>query len=176
MQHVIRTLALVAATVMVTGHASAQVACPGGTARVAGAALRTLINGNTMCAASSSNSDTWQEYHQGAGAGSLIDWKRGPGHPVDPTTTVGTWSAGNDANAVLTHNYGASAYSWLVCQQAAASTFVLVSTSGAANIAGVSVKAGQGDCATLPNAVTTDVRPNPISKRPQVTTPGSRLP
>jgi hypothetical protein len=164
----------VAATGLVAGHASAQ-ACPGGTTRLTGAALQTLIGNNTLCAASSSNSDTWQEYHQGASSGNLIDWKQGPGHPVDPTATVGTWAVGSDANALLTHTYGASVYSWMVCQQGTTNNFVLASTSGAATVSGVVVKAGQGACASLaPARSIFDVRP--ANRRAPVPTPATRAP
>ncbi len=176
MHHAIRTLALVAATGLVAGHASAQIACPGGTTRITGAALQALINGNTVCAASSSNADTWQEFHQGAGSGTLIDWKQGPGHATDPTSNVGTWVAGNDTNALLTHSYGTSAYSWMVCRQGTSSNFALVSTSGAATITGVTVKAGQGACATLPTATSVfDTRPTTI-KKVLVPAPATRAP
>jgi hypothetical protein len=79
----------------------------------------------------------------------LIDWKLGTGHPTDPTTQVGTWSAGSDAEAVLTHTYGSTSYSWMVCQPTAGTNYTLVSTSGAPTITGVTVKAGQGSCAAL---------------------------
>ncbi len=165
MHHAIRTLVGVAATAFLVGPAFAQVTatCPAGSTRITGPALPTLFGGNTLCAASSTNTDTWQEYHQGTSSGSLIDWKRGPGHPVDPTGPVGSWSAGNDANAVLTHTYGASSYSWLVCQVNSGNNFTLVSTAGAASITGATVKAGQGSCAALPLAA----RPAPSALRRQ---------
>jgi hypothetical protein len=173
MHHAIRILTLVAATGLVAGQASAQVVCPGGTTRVT-TTLQSLISGNTVCGGSSSNSDTWQEYHQGAGSGPLIDWKLGPNHPVDPMSQVGTWSAGNDANALLTHTYGTSVYSWLVCQSGTSNNFALVSTSGAATLTGVTVKAGQGACPSLPNAASVkDVRP-PIIKRAPTAAPANR--
>jgi hypothetical protein len=74
------------------GQAAAQNACATGT-RVAGDALRTLLAGKTVCAAL--GDDRWQEDHAGNGSGNddLIDYKRGPGHPVDPAEKVGTWRA-----------------------------------------------------------------------------------
>ncbi len=174
MHQVIRTLAWVAASGLVAGHASAQGACPGGSTRITGPALQTLISGNTVCAASSTNADTWQEFHQGAGSGALIDWKRGMGHATDPTATVGTWAAGNDANAVLTHTYGAASYSWLVCQQGMTPNYVLASTGSAGNITGVTVKSGQGACGSLANASINDVRP--VTRRAPVPAPATRAP
>lgn len=174
MHQVIRTLAWVAATGLVAGHASAQSVCPGGSTRVTGPALQTLINGNTLCAASSTNTDTWQEFHQGAGSGALVDWKRGPGHPTDPTATVGTWTAGNDANAVLTHIYGGVSYAWQVCQQGSTANYVLASTGSAGNISGVTVKAGQGACNGLASASINDVRPG--TRQAPVQAPATRAP
>jgi hypothetical protein len=149
MQHAIRTLALVAATGLMAGHASAvdALACPVGTTQVTGSALQALVVNRTMCAASSSNSDTWQEYHDPNG--DLVDWKLGENHPVDPKSKVGTWTAGSDPNAQLTHTYGSSAFSWLVCQPSTGTSYTLVSTSGASTITGVTIKNGQGACAGL---------------------------
>ena len=65
--------------------------------------LGSTLTGNTICAIR--NSDRWQELHQAGGA--LIDYKRGPGDPVDPSETVGNWSiAGTGANATVVYNYG----------------------------------------------------------------------
>jgi hypothetical protein len=56
--------------------------------RVTGNALRTLIEGNTVCA--SVGADQWQEQHRAGGG--LWDYKKGPDDPVDPTAQVGEWS------------------------------------------------------------------------------------
>lgn len=71
-------------------------------------ALTTLLTGNTVCVGSS---PTWaaQEYHQSGGA--LIDYKRGPGHPVDPTGQVGTWSVTGTGTATkVNYTYGSTTY------------------------------------------------------------------
>ena len=56
--------------------------------------------------------EKWQEYH--ASNLDLVDFKLGLGHPVDPTTKVGTYSV---AGAVVTYNYGAGggSYQYNVC-------------------------------------------------------------
>ncbi|MEP6587728.1 MAG: hypothetical protein ABJA84_03090 [Polaromonas sp.] len=90
------------ACAIVSGEAMA--ACSGNSLSVA--QLNTLLTGNTVCSPSSAPFN-WQELHQAGGA--LIDYKRGPGHAVDPSETVGSWAvAGNNAgnNAKVTHNYG----------------------------------------------------------------------
>lgn len=70
------------------------------------------LSGKTVCAIS--GSQKWQEYHQAGGT--LIDYKKGPSDPVDPTKTVGSWStSGTGANSVVTHNYGSGGtYSYKV--------------------------------------------------------------
>lgn len=65
--------------------------------------LSQQLTGNTVCATRSSES--WQELHQTGGA--LVDFKLGPGHPVDPSETVGSWSIGGSTQvASVTYNYG----------------------------------------------------------------------
>lgn len=126
------------------GNAVAQ-SCPGGTTQVANTPnqLDQLLTGNTLCAVRAP--DSWQEFHQSGGA--LIDFKRGPADPVDPTETVGTWSTTNGANAVVTHNYGAGGvFSWLVCQVGATTTYTLVSSGASGTITGATFRAGQGAC------------------------------
>lgn len=75
------------------------------------AAINTLLGGNTVCVPSvNANPMIWQELHVGASGGALIDFKRGPGHAVDPSETVGIWtvaSNGGGNKATVTHNYGA---------------------------------------------------------------------
>ncbi len=71
-----------------------------------------LLAGKTVCVPAVTIPDmTWQELHQGATAagGALVDYKRGPGHAIDPSEPVGTWSVdtsngGNQPRVI--HNYG----------------------------------------------------------------------
>lgn len=88
--------------------------CNGALTRVQGAAtLSNLLTGRTVCA--SLGGDRWQERHVAGGA--LIDYKRGPGHAVDPTTQVGTWAtSGAVGNTIVTYSYtGGSSYAFTVC-------------------------------------------------------------
>lgn len=71
------------------------------------AAMATLLTGNTACVPPVTQPTMEsQELHVSGGA--LIDYKRGPGHPVDPSTQVGTWSVtGTDGRGVfVTYDYG----------------------------------------------------------------------
>lgn len=133
-------LAIAAAASLVgTHHAFAQAVCPTGTPATG---LGNLVAGRTMCAARAG--ERWQEFHQGVGGGALVDWKLGPGHAVDPTETVGTWST-DDGNSLLTHSYtGGPSYTWLVCINGGVLT--LVSTGSAGTVSGVTLLNGQAQC------------------------------
>jgi hypothetical protein len=140
----------------VAGAATAQqIDCPTGTTRqTAGTPANptavdgdftTFITGATICAAR--GSDRWQEFH--AANRDLIDYKRGAGHPVDPTRRVGTWTATNGNNATVTHTYGPHSFTWALCRDNASSnppfTYTMVSPT-AGTITGVRVLAGQVAC------------------------------
>lgn len=138
----IRQVTVWACGVLVLAPAWGQ-SCPAGTTRVN--QVIQLVGGNTMCA--SRGSDSWQEYHQGTGnSGDLIDYKLGPGHRIDPTKKVGTWSALNGANSSVTHTYGSTSYTWLVCD-AGGGSYTLVSTGNAGTVTGVTMRTGQVPCA-----------------------------
>ncbi|MBG6080408.1 hypothetical protein [Rubrivivax gelatinosus] len=115
--------------------------CPDGTTRLSRGQINSQIIGNTMCA--TSGGDRWQEYH--ASSGDLIDYKKGPADPVDPSEKVGTWVInGAVANTVLVHRYDSQSFSWAVCAVPAGG-YTLISSSGV-TIPNVSVRAGQGGC------------------------------
>jgi len=88
-----------------SGQAMAQLPCP--TPVLTGAQLISTLSGKYVCAARTTNSDTWNELHQGAGAGPspILDYKRGPADPVDPSKVVGTYLINVGANTV-TYDYG----------------------------------------------------------------------
>ncbi len=114
-----------------------------------------LINGNTICVAGASGWE-YQEQHRAAGgsapataamtSGSLVDYKRGPGHPTDPSKVVGSWtisgSFGN--NASITHNYGTGgSYTYSVHGSGIVGTTHML--CGPTTVSAV-IKAGQGGC------------------------------
>ena len=109
--------------------------------------LSVLLQGKTVCAALAA--DRWQEYH--ATSLALIDSKRGPGHSVDPTEQVGTWSivtTGPVSNPreQVRHSYtGGTSYQYRVCQVGATYTFQQVSP-GSSTITGATIQPGQGPC------------------------------
>jgi hypothetical protein len=123
---------------VVAAGASAQ-GCPCGSGtRVSGADLAALLAGKTVCAAV--GNEQWQEFHGGGGTGgTLVDYKKGPNDPVDPSTTVGSWSVAND---MVSYNYGGGGtYAYAVCQSGNTLDFC-----GARNITGATLRAGQTAC------------------------------
>lgn len=136
-------ISVFAVGVVAAGQALAQ-SCPSNTIRVSNVQL--LLGGKTLCAARAP--DRWKEFHSGGPAsGPLIAYKLGPGHPMDPTETVGTWSAVNGPNSSVTHNYlGGSSFTWLVCQGAASNAIALVSVASAGTVSNAQVLSGQVDC------------------------------
>ena len=99
--------------------------------------LSAKFSGNTVCAQRAG--DRWQEYHQGTGSGDLIDWKMGPGHAVDPSKQVGTWSA---TSSGLAYNYGSGGnYTYQVFDN---NNGTYSFCNGAEML--VTVRSGQGAC------------------------------
>ena len=109
--------------------------------------LTALLPDHTVCAALAP--DRWQEYH--APGGALFDWKRGPGHAVDPREQVGTWSissvtVGNVTREQVTHKYGGSSFVYRVCLTGP-STYTFQQVSPASTtITGATIPAGSVAC------------------------------
>jgi hypothetical protein len=143
-------------SVLAGGAAYAQGACPCGGAgtRLAEPALSTLLAGKTVCA--KVGNEAWQEFHSGstAAGGQLIDYKRGPGHPVDPSEVVGSWSVVGSAGAKtgwrVRYDYGSGgAYEYAVCQAGTALSPISFCGTGSTisrNITGARLQTGQGPC------------------------------
>jgi hypothetical protein len=156
---------LVLSSLVAVGAATAQT-CPANTMRVlngtpaapnTGGTLRQFFDNATVCVAR--GAERWQEFHQVGG--DLIDFKRGPNHPVDPTKKVGTWTVSGEADPrsarlasdqgpVLVHTYGSTSYSFAVCVpraevRRASPTFVL-SSPVAGTFENVRILPGQVPC------------------------------
>jgi hypothetical protein len=113
-------------------------ACTGGSLNQT--QLAALLTGNTVCAVR--GSERWQELH--LAGGSVVDFKRGPADPVDPSETVGTWSIiGTGTNATVQYNYGSGGtYTYTVFSNGGTSYSFC---AGATDLV-VTVKAGGGAC------------------------------
>jgi hypothetical protein len=101
-----KVLMLAVALALAGLPAAAMAACGAPSVRLADPALTTLLQGNTVCVpVVTQPTMTWQEFHQAGGT--LIDYKRGPSDPVDPTKIVGTWAiTGNSTRGwFVTYTY-----------------------------------------------------------------------
>ncbi len=128
----------------VAGPVWAQ-SCASGT-RLNQTQLTNTFPGNTLCA--QRGTDKWQEQHRELGQ--LWDYKLGSS-TVDPTKHVGSWAiTGTGSDALLTHTYGATPYSWQVCRSGGVggvgTGYTLISTGSAGTITGAEVKAGETSC------------------------------
>lgn len=122
--------------------ASAQSTCTcSGQQRLTGNALSTKLSGNTVCVAKSGGGWEAQEQHQTNG--DLVDYKRGPGHAVDPTKKVGTWSIA--ANQVSYTYTGGAPISFSVCD-AGGNAIGFCGNGGTAVTVSATVKTGQSSC------------------------------
>lgn len=83
---------MLAVSLALTGlTADAMAACGAPSVRLSDTQLTALLQGNTVCVpVVTQPTMTWQEFHQAGGT--LIDYKRGPSDPVDPTAIRGTWA------------------------------------------------------------------------------------
>jgi hypothetical protein len=109
--------------------------CPSGSARVSD--LQTFLQSKMVCAKLSDR--RWQEHHQGAGAAGsvLVDYKLGPGHPVDPTKQVGTWQATTGTASEVTYTYGSLVFRYFICavpSVASATSYTFVPVAGAGTL------------------------------------------
>ncbi len=109
------------------------------TTRVTGAALNSLIIGNTVCA--TRGSEVWQEQHRSGGQ--LWDYKKGPGHPIDPSKQVGTWSISRN---IVTYCYtGGICYGYTV-HGTGSGSYDFCAPNGSVVVSGATFKPGYTSC------------------------------
>lgn len=139
---------------LVAGVANSAAVCPGTGASLSRTALATLLVGNTVCVSNGSGGWLAQEQHLGTGlSGVLQDYKRGPGHATDPTTTIpalGSWTisgpaVGQAVPSSVTYNYaGGSSFNYRVWVRGANHDFCPV---GAGTATEATMKSGTaGGC------------------------------
>lgn len=125
-----------------SGIATAQPCSCSGADQLKGADVTNALQGNTVCVPNGSGWE-WQEQHRTGGQ--LWDYKRGPGHPVDPSEQVGTWAvSGTGANTVVTHTYGSQSFPYKVCRVGASTSYGFCPSSGTTIMA--TIKAGISGC------------------------------
>lgn len=99
-------LAAVAGMALASLPAVSMAACaaPASVRVATAAAMTALLQGNTVCVPKDPQATMdAQELHQRGGA--LVDYKRGPGHPTDPTKQVGTWTVTDGRGVFVIHKY-----------------------------------------------------------------------
>lgn len=87
--------------------------------------------------------DRWQEQHVGSNAkGDLVDYKKGPADPIDPSKSVGTYAI---VSGQVNHNYGAGAsFTYSVFQSSTVYSFC----EGTSERARATVKSGLTSCSS----------------------------
>lgn len=104
--------------------------------------ISTLLTGNTVCVGSPGNWEA-QEFHKSDG--NLIDYKKGPSDPVDPTASVGSWSiSGTGAATRVNYTYGTTTYNNAVWDHGDG-TYSFCNQEGNETIPSA-IKAGQTGC------------------------------
>ncbi len=107
--------------------------------------LSELLYQKTVCVSSGASWEA-QEFHGGSSSvgGPLIDWKRGPVDPIDPTEQVGTWNiSGTGTDTKVNYVYGSTTYSNSVWDHGDG-TYSFCNQLGNETIA--TIKAGQVAC------------------------------
>jgi hypothetical protein len=131
-----------------SGVAQAQSGCPcdASATLISGAALPALLGNKMVCG--NVGGEQWQEWHNGSSSGPVVDYKRGPGHSVDPSTTVGTYAVSGNT---VTYTYGSQSYTYAVCLGNTGRYVFCGAEFGGRNITGVRVGgSGLQSCTGVP--------------------------
>lgn len=113
---------------------------------IPGAVLAVSLPGKIVCAYKTSATDPssrWSEIH--GVDGTLTEWARGPGHPVDPSQVVGSWSLDLLAGTV-TYTYGGTAGNPYRLYDNADGTYSLCGGDGNATVTKIVVPTGDNPC------------------------------
>jgi hypothetical protein len=155
-KNVIRIILLASmATLVLAPGAQAQCSCATNQVTNSAAAqnLSLALAGNTVCVAKGGGRWQNQEWHQGGPAGgALIDFKKGPTDPIDPTKGVGTWSiSGADEDTRVTYSYvPAGVGSYAVCssksQPGPGDTIGFCANTTSSSTIAATLQAGVGAC------------------------------
>ena len=97
--------------------------------------------------------EEWQEFHQGTSAagGNLIDYKKGPTDPIDPSTSVGAWAIlGSGDTSRVQYTYGATSYQYAVCSQSTNTHFCGAQFGGRDIMNAKLGGSGLQSCASIP--------------------------
>jgi hypothetical protein len=148
---------LALSTLVAAGAAQAQ-SCPcnpNATVLASASATQAVLSNKMVCG--QVGSERWQEWHNGATSGPIVDYKLGPTHPVDPSSTVGSYAINTDGT--VSYTYGSTTYRYAVCPTGGTYTFCGANFGGR-NIAGVVVAANSGlqSCTAVASTASRSVR------------------
>ena len=147
------TAALLALAFGGAAQAQSTCSCAAGARTASAAALSSLVTGKMVCAMV--GSEAWQEWHN---AGSLTDYKMGPGDKNDPSTVVGSYVV--NADNTISYTYDASTYRYEVCTTAGGSYAFCGAQFGGRDILNAHI-GGKGQltsCTTVPGSGFSAVR------------------
>jgi hypothetical protein len=123
--------------------------------------------------------EVWQEWHNGASSGPVVDYKMGPGDPKDPSSTVGSYTTNADNTVTYTYGSGGGPYTYDVCYVGASNTYTYCGAShGGRNITGVRIGGtGLTSCSAVSNVALLSIVDKRVPvKKPPVKAPASRAP
>lgn len=141
-------------TVLFTVMAGDAIAACTGTqiTDVSSPSLSTLLSGNTVCVGTNltNPSAPWNNQEQHKVGGTLTDYKLGAGHPVDPTSDIGTWNiSGSGASTFVNYNYtDGGPVSYSVFRNGASAPFTYSFCNGSNEVAVGIIYSGITDCTT----------------------------
>lgn len=96
-------ITILASTIALMCVAQGAIAACGDT-QIVDTNLTNLLSGSTVCV--SNGSGGWENQEQHLSNGDLVDYKKGPSDPVDPTKKVGTWSvSGSGTGTMVNYSY-----------------------------------------------------------------------
>lgn len=113
--------------------------------------LFNTLNGNKVCVTIPANNAS-QEQHRTDGT--LYDYKRGPGHPIDPTEQVGNWSvnpgSGQDSNRVIYNYLGGDSFNFTLHLQTNG-TYDFCTSKNGTTVVNATIETGAtGNCSAFP--------------------------
>lgn len=104
--------------------------------------IASTFGGKTVCVGSGGNWNN-QEFHSGSGGGPIIDWKKGPSDPADPTKTIGAWSI--SGNTII-YNYNGPTFTYSIWKQTNGSYDFCNGSATMVNVPAAQVLTGQVAC------------------------------
>jgi hypothetical protein len=128
--------------------ASAACSVDGNYQQLSGNQIASLLGSRTACVPPAGPPWQNQEAHTGTTSGNIVDFKKGPSDPIDPSKTIGTYSiSGGSGNGTITYSYtGGGTFSYTVFGTPPFNTPKTYDFCAGATPLAVAVKSGSGGC------------------------------